>query len=165
MDRSAVQSGVRFDSWRFVRVGYCTSHLDKRHSVRLIHFKAELGSNGHLIVTDGTFETVEKKKGGGGRQIIMDEYFYDAIFTAQQQLSLLQACIWRAKPALELLSTIKCPRSLPLSLSCQSVARSGLSSNQSHWLGVSGSSCFKQAEVEPVATPFNRRSMFCQHDN
>lgn len=59
--------------------------------MRLIHFKGELGSNGHLIVIDGTFETVEEKK--GARQIIMDEYFYDAIFTAQQQLSLLQACI------------------------------------------------------------------------
>lgn len=62
--------------------------------MRLIHFKGEFGSNGHLIVIDGTFETVEEKKGGcGGRQIIMDEYFYDAIFTAQQQLSLLQVCI------------------------------------------------------------------------
>lgn len=55
--------------------------------MRLIHFKGELGSNGHLIVTDGTSEK------RGGRQIIMDEYFYDAIFTAQQQLSLRQACI------------------------------------------------------------------------
>lgn len=81
----------------------------------------------------------------------MNEDFSDAAFIAAQlrksHIHFKNKTYWR---------TIKVPLSFgysppPLSFSCQSQLGSGLGTNQSTWLGVSGSSCYKQSEVVPVA--------------
>ena len=121
-----------------------------RRSVRLIHFKGELGSTSHLILIDVTVLGAPKKRA-------QTDYYGWMFFWRCLYCRPTHTCILRTKTDFgsakyhKMLCLLWLFSSPPLSLSCQSELGSGLGSNQSSWLGVSGSSCYKQPEVAPVA--------------
>lgn len=85
------------------------------------------------------------------RQIIMDKDFSDVAFIAETQTPIY--CTFEEQ---NLVKDQKVPLSFGYSpclqsFDCHSQSGRGLGSNQSAWLGVSGSSCYKQPEVVSVA--------------
>lgn len=109
------------------------------NSVRLIHFKGELGFTTQVILIDTSFGKTEKST---HKDYYGWRFFgccpYCRHFRNKNIMEDHKEPLFDCSPR-------------RLSFSCQSQLGSGLGSNQSSWLGVSGSSCYKQPGVVSVA--------------